>query len=40
MTFQEAKKVKAVEGISPEVNRVVRDIEKGVEGKKLNKEKM
>ena len=30
MTFQEAKKVKAVEGIPPEVNEVVKDVEKAV----------
>lgn len=34
MTFQEAKKVKAVEGIPPEVNEVVKDVEKAVVPKK------
>ena len=31
MTFQEAKKVKTVEGIPPDGAEVLRDIEKGVE---------
>ena len=43
MTFQEAKKVKAVEGIPPEVNEVVQDVEKATvlkKERKLEKRKM
>lgn len=43
MTFQEAKKVKAVEGIPPEVNEVVKDVEKAAvlkKDRKLEKKKV
>lgn len=35
MTFQEARKVKEVEGIPPEVNEVVKDVEKAIVLKKV-----
>ena len=37
MTFQEAKKVKAVEGIPPDAEAVLKDIERGVELKEERK---